>query len=149
MSKAETCSCWYVLLDTWYNNIVVFEAYCILRFSENTTGDDTPQDDTPQDDTPQDDTPQDYTCGYFGWTCHQTHNTDTRFLSKYRRQTIRTHGVTSENTVTFIVTDVITLNWTQFLLKDISPKILNKDRRCTCNVILRRVRATIVVVGKQ
>jgi hypothetical protein len=34
MSKAETCSCWYVLLDTWYNNIVVFDAYYILRLSE-------------------------------------------------------------------------------------------------------------------
>jgi hypothetical protein len=30
MSKAETCSCWYVLLDTLYNNIVVFDAYYIL-----------------------------------------------------------------------------------------------------------------------
>jgi hypothetical protein len=31
MSKAETCSCWYVLLDTWYNNTVVFDAYYISR----------------------------------------------------------------------------------------------------------------------
>jgi hypothetical protein len=28
----------YVLLDPWYNNIVVFDAYYILRFSENTAG---------------------------------------------------------------------------------------------------------------
>jgi hypothetical protein len=33
MSKTETCSCWYVLLDTWYDNIVVCDACYILRYT--------------------------------------------------------------------------------------------------------------------